>query len=262
MAETSYKIGRRKGFTVVYRSVAQDNRLSLKARGLFLLMQSLPDDWTLTQSGLASFAGVGRDQIRAALKELETVGYLIAEQSHDGGGRFAKTNYVLQEESPRPLSENPTTVSPENQPLSGKPSTENPSSENPALQNTIDTNTPLPPTGECACDSGKTSPDSAPKWKPERFARFWDFYRANSSGRRVGSRRAAARAWDKLQLSDDAINLMGFALQRQVKDDMWRRGVGVPYVSTWLNQRRWEDDAPAPDTLPPVDLQEVSGWKT
>ena len=47
MAESIIKSGRRKGFTTVFRSVAQDPRISLKARGLFLLMQSLPDNLSL-----------------------------------------------------------------------------------------------------------------------------------------------------------------------------------------------------------------------
>ena len=36
MADAIFKSGRRRGFTTVYREVAQDRRLSLKARGLFL----------------------------------------------------------------------------------------------------------------------------------------------------------------------------------------------------------------------------------
>lgn len=75
MAESVYKGCRRKGFTTVYREVAQDARLSLKARGLFLLMQSLPEDWNYTISGLAQLAHTGKDQIRSGLKELLEVGY-------------------------------------------------------------------------------------------------------------------------------------------------------------------------------------------
>lgn len=52
---------RKASFTTVYRSVAQDKRISLKARGLFLLMQSLPEDWEYTISGLATVAGTGKD---------------------------------------------------------------------------------------------------------------------------------------------------------------------------------------------------------
>ncbi len=136
MAESVFKGGRRRGFTTVYRDVAQDRRLSLKARGLFLLLQSLPDDWQYTISGLATMAGTGKDQIRSGLSELLDIGYLVKEQSHDAGGKFAGNIFVLQEEAP--LSENPTTVEGQNAPLSGnpipeKPTTGKPSTENPTL---------------------------------------------------------------------------------------------------------------------------------
>ena len=133
MSESIFRAGRRRGFAVVYREVAQDRRLSLKARGLFLLLQSLPDSWQYTVSGLATLAGTGKDQIRSALKELLQVGYLVKEQAHDEGGRFAGNIFVLQEEAP--LSENPTTVQPSEGPLSGNPTTENPSTGKPSTEN-------------------------------------------------------------------------------------------------------------------------------
>ena len=116
--------------------MAQDRRLSLKARGLFLLLQSLPETWQYTISGLATLAGTGKDQIRSGLAELLKVGYLVKEQAHDEGGKFAGNIFVLQEEAP--LSENPTTVYEQTVPLSGnpipeKPSTGKPSTENPTL---------------------------------------------------------------------------------------------------------------------------------
>ena len=136
MNDAIFKGGRRRGFTTVYREVAQDRRLSLKARGLFLLLQSLPETWQYTISGLATLAGTGKDQIRSGLAELLKVGYLVKEQAHDEGGKFAGNLFVLQEEAP--LSENPTTVYEQTVPLSGnpipeKPMTGKPSTENPTL---------------------------------------------------------------------------------------------------------------------------------
>lgn len=133
MAESVFKGGRRRGFTTVYRDVAQDRRLSLKARGLFLLLQSLPDDWQYTISGLATMAGTGKDQIRSGLNELLDIGYLVKEQSHDAGGKFAGNIFVLQEEAP--LSENPTTVEGQNAPLSGNPIPEKPTMGKPSTEN-------------------------------------------------------------------------------------------------------------------------------
>lgn len=133
MADAIFKGGRRRGFTTVYREVAQDRRLSLKARGLFLLLQSLPETWQYTISGLATLAGTGKDQIRSGLAELLKVGYLVKEQAHDEGGKFAGNIFVLQEEAP--LSENPTTVYEQTVPLSGKPISEKPSTGKPSTEN-------------------------------------------------------------------------------------------------------------------------------
>lgn len=117
----------------MYREVAQDRRLSLKARGLFLLLQSLPETWQYTISGLATLAGTGKDQIRSGLAELLKVGYLVKEQAHDEGGKFAGNIFVLQEEAP--LSENPTTVYEQTVPLSGKPISEKPMTGKPSTEN-------------------------------------------------------------------------------------------------------------------------------
>lgn len=100
MSESSVRSGRKKGYVVLFREVAQDDRLSLEARGLFALIVSLPDDWEYTVSGLAVKAGCGREKVRRLLKELQTVGYLIREQSHDSGGKFGGNVYVLQDEAP------------------------------------------------------------------------------------------------------------------------------------------------------------------
>jgi len=82
----------------------------------------------------------------------------------------------------------------------------------------------------------RREPKKQPDWKPERFNKFWKFYP------RGEAKQAAIRAWDKLQPSDELIETMAKALVKQMATDEWKRGIGIPYASTWLNQRRWEDD--------------------
>ena len=43
---------------------------------------------------------------------------------------------------------------------------------------------------------------------------------------------------------------MANALVRQLESAEWQRGIGIPYASTWLNGRRWEDVS-VPETVPP-----------
>ena len=128
--ENKIKSGRKKGFVVLFRSATQDDRLSLEARGLFALMVSLPENWSYTVAGLAKKAGCGREKARRLLQELQTVGYLVREQSHDDGGKFSGAVYVLQDEAPLP--ENPSNGETKTSPLPEKPTTAEPSTAEPS----------------------------------------------------------------------------------------------------------------------------------
>ena len=78
---------------------------------------------------------------------------------------------------------------------------------------------------------------------PERFEKFWTFYRNNvPSGCNAGNRQKALRAWDKLAPAEELVSEMAVALARQVKSQTWVSGIGVPHASTWLNNHGWEDD--------------------
>lgn len=92
---------------------------------------------------------------------------------------------------------------------------------------------------------GAEASKSTPKWKPERFEAFWRYYPAipdgNGRGRRPAKDRAA-RAWDRLRPDDQTLARMGLALRRQKESRQWREGVGIPYASTWLNRRAWEEE--------------------
>lgn len=254
--EPKYKLGRKRKFTTVYWDVAQDKRLSLKARGLFLLMQSLPEDWSYTIGGLAEVAGVGKDQIRSGLAELVKIGYLIKEQAHDNSGKFVGNVYILQDEAP----------------LSGKPLTEKPSTDFPILQDNIlqdNIYSPYnPPKGDAPVPTVKAKKrkrgyKAAPDWAPERFARFWDFYRkhvnANSDKQRT------IQAWDELKPDDALLDRIATALQHQLKGEEWQRGIGKPHAENYLKRHAWENAEGLPAAPVPVPIQETptqgqEGW--
>lgn len=106
---------------------------------------------------------------------------------------------------------------------------------------------------------------SIPKWKPERFERFWAYYRDHARGE---DRAGASREWDRLKPDDDLIRTMGQALQAQVQSEDWRRRIGIPYACRWLRNRRWEDTPLAPAVVedePDVVMVEDRGlpvWST
>lgn len=98
-------------------------------------------------------------------------------------------------------------------------------------------NTPLyPPKGDGAGKKRKSK--SVPDWKPERFERFWEFYRTHA---RDEDRAGAVRAWDSLRPDDGLIDTMAKALAVQVETDEWKRGIGIPYACRWIRNERWKD---------------------
>ena len=63
-------------FTTIDNGIFQDRRLSNSARGLLVLMLSLPNDWDYSVKGLVSICKEGEWAITSALSELKLLGYL------------------------------------------------------------------------------------------------------------------------------------------------------------------------------------------
>ena len=93
---------------------------------------------------------------------------------------------------------------------------------------------------------------------PYRFEQLWKSY-----PKIRGSKWKAFEAWWCLDLSDDESDeLISHVDERIVFDSTWAKDKGrfVPMLSTWLTQRRWEEDYPrVPKTRPhqTVDLRPV-----
>ena len=243
MSEGVIKSGHREPFTVLYKSAIRDTRLSFEMLGFLTYMLDKPPDWEFTISGMAKERGVGLAQVRRLVGLLEKAGYLLREQAHDDGGKFAKNVYVLQEKPP--LSRNQYDGEPLKSPLSGNADIgetrqrEKPLSVSATQSKNVETkaynNPPYSPPKGGGEEPRKRRSKTTPVWKPERFEGFWAYYP------RGENRMGAVRAWDKLKPDDALIETIGRALQVLKASPAWRDGVGIPYASTLLNGRRWED---------------------
>lgn len=71
----------------------------------------------------------------------------------------------------------------------------------------------------------------------EAFSIFWKAYP------RKDSKVQAERAFSKVAPSPELLDSILDAIERFRQSDQWRRDGGkfIPYASTWLNGRRWED---------------------
>lgn len=75
----------------------------------------------------------------------------------------------------------------------------------------------------------------------EQFLAFWMAY-----PRKVG-KGAAERVWAKLKGDPEVFGKILKAVENQKTGESWNRdnGIYIPHPATWLNQRRWEDEAVA-----------------
>ena len=110
-------------FTTIPNSVAQNDQLSWKARGIFLYLASKPSDWQFYEIEVTRHAPDGRASLRAGLKELEDKGYLKRYRKRNDKGQVIDSDWIITDE---PMSDKP---------MLEKPMFEKPTQVNRTLQN-------------------------------------------------------------------------------------------------------------------------------
>lgn len=72
--------------------------------------------------------------------------------------------------------------------------------------------------------------------KLERFEEWWKNYPVKKN------KDKAKIAWSKYRLDDKADELIGILLNQKANDAEWKRGIGIPHPTTYMNQKRWKDE--------------------
>lgn len=102
-------------YVQISRTLAQDDTLSLEARGLMLYLLSKPPDWQIRMGDLERTARRGREAMQRIMRELETARYIVRECHHNARGHWHWESLVYETPQPlpaEPLPENPSTVQP------------------------------------------------------------------------------------------------------------------------------------------------------
>ncbi len=232
------KVEKKNKYTQIENKLIRNRDLSLKAKGLLIYMLSLPDDWDYSISGLSAECKEGKSSIRSAIEELMEHRYITRSLVRAENGTLGGYEYIVYEE-PQPSCDNPTTV---NQ------TSENRTQQIKDLTNKEETNSPYsPPEGDAPAPApepeDKPEPKrtrrskSEPDHSPEAFETFWAAYP------RKDNRKKSIEAWDKLKPDRELCRVMYSSLKRQCRDPQWAEEGGkyIPMFSTWLNQRRWEN---------------------
>ena len=107
-----FYIAKNANYVTICNKALRDKRLSLKAKGLYAVITSLPNGWDYTVAGLTAILKESRDAVRTAIIELEETGYIKRGRVRNEHGQLLGAVYVVLEEA--------ETISEESQPKSEK----------------------------------------------------------------------------------------------------------------------------------------------
>ena len=85
------------GFTVVANDIFKRDDVSARAKGVYIYILTLPDDWKIYKSELYTHFSEGRGAIDTAFKELERLGYIEKQRAKDESGKFKGWDYIVYE---------------------------------------------------------------------------------------------------------------------------------------------------------------------
>ena len=246
-------------WSVIPACVRYDASLPPNAKLLYAEIAALCDDTGYCFASNEYFASnfeLGVKSIQRLLKTLCDHSYISVDVVRD-----PKTNEVLERRIFAGI--NPAgSIAPPSPQKRGDPSPQNwgdPSPQKRGVEqyNSFNNIPPIVPQGDMRAHKRKRKrkePRDRPDWKPDRFDGFWKFY--PKDGRKDKQR--AMDAWDKLSPDDDLIATIARALVKLKATESWKRGIGIPYVSTFLNGARWND---ADELDAPSEVSDSgSGW--
>lgn len=127
---TIFRVSHNKNYTVINNTICTDNRLSWKAKGIWLYAFSRPDDWHFYICDLINQSTDGRDSVSAGLKELQNAGYLVRKRHRNEKGHLGNADWTFHE-TPQEID-----LSDDFEPKPENPMLDNPTLGNPSLPST------------------------------------------------------------------------------------------------------------------------------
>ena len=223
MALNRVKREKNDNYSTICNCIMKEKTISLKAKGLYALVMSLPPTWDFSVQGIVAISKEESGAIYTAIKELIKEGYckrnMVSEK-----GRFVGCEYTFFNKKRKPQEEEPHNE----KPLGDFPHTENEEDNklfNESNSSSINTPNELNNKKELSSDNSK-------KEYSEDFISFWKLYNN-------GSKQQAYKAWNKLTQKEKqkAIDYVNDYLKyckykgRTQKD-----------TSSYLNQKGFDED--------------------
>lgn len=233
-----YKAKGQVSFTQVSNKILQSAELSMKAKGLWSYLCSLPEDWAIHKSELHNHFKDGKAAVRSAFDELVEYGLIVAVEERESDGKFKDWSYIVYQERILPdvrksdigksdIRKSDTTnkqnTNKQRTPYSPPEKTETTAQPH---------NNPIESTNQ----PHKIQTDDKPNYGVASFEEFWNCY-----AHKRGSKKKAEQKWNRLKESERN-QAKAYAIKFRENHVQASKEDFQPHAVTYLNQKRWLDD--------------------
>jgi hypothetical protein len=230
------------GFTVIPNTVLQCLK-NYEALGLYCYLVSLPPGWEFYKIHLQEHAKIGRDKLDRLLKILSLHNLIKIEQVRKENGQFSHFDLHVDDGSSFKINEMEKQASP----FPEKPLTVNQGLVNSTYKRNIINKTNKINKSSLVHETKVLSTKSVDNFKKEtkesivenKMSRFEEFYAAFPKKK---DRPNAERAWKKHNCNEIADFIIQDVQKRIRQESQWANPQFIPHPSTYLNNKRWEDD--------------------
>ena len=224
MALNRVKREKNDNYSTICNCIMREKTISLKAKGLYALVMSLPPTWDFSVQGIVAISKEESGAIYTAIKELIKEGYckrsMVSEK-----GRFVGCEYTFFNKKRKPQEQEPHSE----KPLRDFPHTEN-DEDNKVFNESNSSSNDITPTD--LNNKKRLSNDNQKNEYSDDFSSFWKLYHN-------GSKQQAYKAWNKLTLKEKqkaTDNVNDYLKYCKYK------GRTIKDTSSYLNQKGFDED--------------------
>jgi len=80
-------------YSIIGNELSQNRKVSMKTKGVYYTIMTLPDWWNFSLTGLATTLGCGKSTLYTCIKELDKWGYCVSERFRNEKGLYVGTKY-------------------------------------------------------------------------------------------------------------------------------------------------------------------------
>jgi len=236
-----------KEFTQIPNNVLRSPDISGKAKALLCLMLSNKEGWYSYLVTIQKMMKEGEEAIKSGLSELEKNGYLLRLKYRDKNTKIWRGTLWAYGDTPNEfiirdqlkiIQQNGMEIPHLENPQLENPQVDNLELENQGLKILIYKNTKLEKDQLIySSENGQSSNGVT----ITQFTKFWNLWPPS----RRGSKGKALTKWETICRQKDRPSWQRIraAILRQKKSDQWKDVEFIPLAATWLNQKRYMDDA-------------------